>query len=70
MTIPDRVDITQKAYIGDEPLVLVLAIYSRLRLEHFRFKNEQRIALDVFDKLLGIPSIRYKALEAMETVLN
>lgn len=70
MNIPDDVDISQKAYLGDEPLVLVLAIYSRLRLESFKYKNEQKIALDMFDKLLGIPAIRYKALDAMDNVLN
>ncbi|WP_051315835.1 NACHT domain-containing protein [Algoriphagus vanfongensis] len=70
MNIPEKVDISQKAYLGDEPLVLVLAIYSRLRLEPFKYRGEQKTALDCFDKLLGIPSIRFKALEAMENVLN
>ena len=70
MNIPEQVDMSKKAYFGDEPLVLVLAIYSRLRLEPFKYREEQKTALDCFDKLLGIPSIRYKALEAMEKVLN
>ncbi|MHA7129239.1 NACHT domain-containing protein [Algoriphagus namhaensis] len=70
MNIPEKVDISKKAYFGDEPLVLVLAIYSRLRLERFKYREEQKTALDCFDNLLGIPSIRYKALEAMEKVLN
>ncbi|RLJ75128.1 NACHT domain-containing protein [Pedobacter alluvionis] len=70
MNPPEKVDISKKAYLGDEPLVLVLSIYSRLRLEPFKYREEQKTALDCFDKLLGIPSIRYKALEAMENVLN
>jgi hypothetical protein len=70
MNPPEKVDISKKAYLGDEPLVLVLAIYSRLRLEPFKYHEEQKTALDCFDRLLGIPSIRYKALEAMENVLN
>ncbi len=70
MNTPEKVDISKKAYFGDEPLILVLAIYSRLRLEPFKYREEQKTALDSFDKLLGIPSIRHKALEAMENVLN
>jgi hypothetical protein len=70
MNTIENVDLSKKAYLGDEPLVLVLAIYSRLRLEPFKYGEEQKTALDCFDKLLGIPSIRYKALEAMENVLN
>lgn len=70
MNTPHEVDISKKGYLGDEPLVLVLSIYSRLRLEKFKYRNEQQIALDTFDKLLGVPAIRYKALEAMENVLN
>ncbi|MGI4727005.1 MAG: hypothetical protein ACRYGB_00380 [Janthinobacterium lividum] len=70
MNILYKVDISKKGYLGDEPLVLVLSIYSRLRLDQFKYINEQQIALDTFDKLLGIPAIRYKALEAMENVLN
>lgn len=70
MNILEKVDVSKKDYFGDEPLVLVLAIYSRLRLEPFKYREEQKMALDCFDKLLAIPSIRYKALEAMENVLN
>ncbi len=70
MNTPEKIDISKRAYLGDEPLVLVLAIYSRLRLEPFKYREEQKMALDCFDKLLGIPSIRYKALEARENALN
>lgn len=67
---PINVDITEKGYLGDEPLILVLSIYSRLRIEPFKYRVEQRKTLDLFDNLLAIPSIRMKAFEAMDTVLN
>lgn len=70
MSIPEDVDQSKKAYLRDEPLTLILAIYSKLRTETFKFRNEQIIALDVFDRMLSIPSIRGKALEAMDNVLD
>ncbi len=56
--------------MGDEPLILVLAIYSKLRSLKFKYATEQKKALDEFDRMLKIPAIRIKALEAMENVLN
>ncbi len=70
MNLPFKVDITQTAYMGDEPLILVLAIYSKLCNLKFKYAAEQQIALDQFDRMLSIPSIRVRALEAMEKVLN
>lgn len=70
MNLPFKVDITETAYMGDEPLILVLAIYSKLRNTRYKFRVEQERALDEFDRMLNIPSIRSKALEAMENVLN
>ncbi|TKC65424.1 hypothetical protein FBD94_02405 [Pedobacter hiemivivus] len=70
LDIAEKVDISKKAYLGDESLVLLFAIYSRLRLEPFKCREEQKTALHCFDKLLDILSIRNKALEAMGNVLN
>ncbi|MGN7986238.1 NACHT domain-containing protein [Pedobacter sp. 22226] len=70
MKFPFEVNIAETGYMGDEPLILVLAIYSKLRNHRFRYRTEQEMALDEFDRMLTIPSIRSKALEAMENVLN
>lgn len=70
MNLPFNVDIRETAYLGDEPLILVLAIYSKLRDVKYKYKVEQEKALDEFDRMLTMPSIRIKALEAMENVLN
>jgi len=70
MNFSFKVDLCETAYMGDEPLVLILAIYSKLRNQKFRYFKEQKKALDQFDKMLKIPSIRTKAIEALENVLN
>lgn len=70
MTLSYKVDIRETAYMGDEPLILVLAIYSKLRNLKFKYLTEQNKALDEFDRLLKIPAIRVKALQALENVLN
>lgn len=70
MSLPEDVDQNKTAYLRDEPLTLILSIYSKLRLDTYKHRNEQSVALDVFDKMLAFPSIRNKALEAMDNVLN
>jgi hypothetical protein len=70
MDLPFDLDIRETAYLGDEPLVLVLAVYSKLWNEPFIYGDEREKALDEFDRMLTIPSIRNKAFEAMESVLN
>ncbi|WP_312398390.1 ATP-binding protein [Sphingobacterium sp.] len=70
MNLPFEVDMRETAYMGDEPLILLLAIYSKLRSLKFKYATEQKRALDEFDRMLKIPAIRIKALEAMENVLN
>jgi hypothetical protein len=70
MNLPFEVDLRETAYLGDEPLILILAIYSKLRNLKFKYVKEQNKALDEFDRMLKMPSVRVKALEALENVLN
>lgn len=70
MQVPENVDISKRGYLNNEPLVLVLAIYSRLRDESGTHEREQDIALDIFDKMLTMPNYRQKAFSAMESILD
>ncbi|UCS92443.1 AAA family ATPase [Echinicola marina] len=70
MDVPENVDIRKRAFNGDESLVLILSIYSKLRLKPFKYLDEQNTALDVFDKLLQVPSIRNRANDALDKALN
>lgn len=68
--IPENVDISKRGYLGDEPLVLILAIYSKLQQGSLRYMKERKVALDTFDRMLELPAIRSKAINALENVLN
>ncbi len=70
MALPEKVDISRTAFIGNEALTLLLSIYSRLRSEPLKFGKEQYIVLDTFDRMLHIPTFRSRAVEAMENVLH
>lgn len=70
MIIPENVDISKRGYLDDEPLTLILAIYSKLQQGQLRYHNERKRALDIFDRMLALPAIRQKATNALEEVLN
>ncbi|MBB1643888.1 NACHT domain-containing NTPase [Sphingobacterium sp. UME9] len=70
MIIPENVDISKRGYLHDEPLTLILAIYSKLQQGQLRYRNERRRALDIFDRMLALPAIRQKATNALEEVLH
>ncbi|MBD1425676.1 NACHT domain-containing protein [Sphingobacterium arenae] len=70
MIIPENVDISKRAYLDDEPLTLILAIYSKLHQGQLKYRCERRRALDIFDRMLALPAIRRKATNALEDVLN
>ncbi|MEN5195784.1 hypothetical protein [Sphingobacterium faecium] len=70
MIIPENVDISKRGYLDDEPLTLILAIYSKLQQGQLKYRNERRRALDIFDRMLALPAIRQKATNALEEVLH
>src|SRR5690606_6437215 len=70
MIIFENVDVSKRGYLDDEPLTLILAIYSKLHQGQLKYRNERRRALDIFDRMLALPAIRRKATNALVDVLN